>query len=828
MGQSFDPYAQWLGIPADEQPPDHYRLLGLPRFAGSRETIAKAVEARVALLQEYRTGPQAEAAARMAAEIVAAGTCLLDPERKTEYDRRLRQADVPIPPVQWEPPAAVAWDDVRSKVYPAREAGSSAGKRRKRTSAAVKSAKIVGGGVAGILLAGVILWYGFGVDPLRVISKGNGRESPAQGTTGIASADGTAAVSQADSAGGATGAASQLPASHASSGKAIRDREEPGHASAAEAAHSQTDPAWNAFAESSSLDPTGAAFSTGAAPMVGTEGGVNAGGPRPAKPDIPPVADQADWLPVTSHTQNAATAQNAFPAATAPVALQAAEPPIAPPSADVEKQITASLEKVFNLDKAGSRAEAQQKLQQLRAALGDSGTTDDERYVLLQLAGRQALAAGEVDALWDSWTQLTINYACDAGMLLKGVLSGQRSDVYWITRVAAESAVAISQACRQGRVEQAAAAVDALSELARTARPERATVALWCLGEARTLLKQAADWYREYRFAQARLGMAPQDAEAHRAAGRWLCLGADDWDAGLPHLAACGDSLLAEAAKAEQAMDANVPTALAAVAHRWWQYAEKADRSEQPYFRAHAVQLYQRALLPRDAPLSALEKAGVEKLLEQPEAQAAKPLGEQIAAALRGGPSLRDKWVELGPLTRLGMAPQQGEVALGTRGLVLGQMSGIYLPMLSSGSYDLKAVFTRLKGDDSVSVELPVAGTGCLAVLSGWRGQCHGIGLIDGREGNANPTKRTPGTIPNGVLLTWEIAVRVRAPLCSIQAALNRTPLFAWQGKISSLTVPQGFPADRIGIHNYLNEATVFHSVSVRPLDEKAVLVFGD
>ena len=29
MKQSFDPYHKWLGIPPEDQPPHHYRLLGV-------------------------------------------------------------------------------------------------------------------------------------------------------------------------------------------------------------------------------------------------------------------------------------------------------------------------------------------------------------------------------------------------------------------------------------------------------------------------------------------------------------------------------------------------------------------------------------------------------------------------------------------------------------------------------------------------------------------------------------------------------------------------------------------------------------------------------
>lgn len=833
MSQWFDPYAQWLGIPPEEQPPDHYRLLGLPRFEPSRQAIADAIQARVALLAEHRTGPLAEQAAKLAGQIAAAGACLLDPQRRAAYDRRLQKANVPAPPVQQKPHAATAQGEERSRASSARalESGnpffaltttsaswervveSPAGKRRKRTSVAVELAKIIAGAVVGIVLGVVILWYGFGLDPLGVMSRGKGRQSPPQGTTGIATGDGIARTSQAGSGRDATAARPLLPAaSDPSSGEEIGGRDGPSRALAVEAgpkavspSSSTADPPGKAPAENASSDPTSMAASTDAAPMVGVQAGTEA-----------------------SSTQTAATAQAVSPAAPG-AAPQAANPPVAPPSAEVEKQITASLEKIFDLDKVGSQAEAQQKLQQLQATAGDSGTTSDQRYVLLQLAGRQAMLARRVDALWQSWTQLTTTYLCDGAALLKQMLAAQRGDVYWITRVTAESGQAISQACRQGRVEQATAAIDALTELARSARPERATVAVWCLGEARTPLNQAAEWHREYQLAQTRLAVEADDAEAHRVAGRWLCLGADDWAAGLPHLARCGESVLDEAAKAEQSMDPNSPASLVAVADRWWQYAENGDRSEQLDFRAHAVRLYERALLPSQSPLSALEKARVEKLLAEPGRQAAKPLAEQIAAALQGGPSLTGKWVDLGPLTRLGMTPQAGKVALGTGSLVMGEQSRIFLPICPEGDYDLKLVFTRLKGDDAFGVVAPVAKTGCLVYLSGYYGRHHAIQLIDGQDAQRNPSKTTPGKIPNGVPLTFEIAVRVRPPLCSIQATLNRLPVLAWQGKITSLSVQRDCNlAHQVGIASFGNETTVVHSVSVRPLDDQAVLLFGN
>lgn len=42
MNESFDPYYTWLGIPPKNQPPHHYRLLGLELFEGDPRVIQAA------------------------------------------------------------------------------------------------------------------------------------------------------------------------------------------------------------------------------------------------------------------------------------------------------------------------------------------------------------------------------------------------------------------------------------------------------------------------------------------------------------------------------------------------------------------------------------------------------------------------------------------------------------------------------------------------------------------------------------------------------------------------------------------------------------------
>ena len=42
MSDAFDPYYIWLGIPPEDQPPHHYRLLGVTLFESNREVIEAA------------------------------------------------------------------------------------------------------------------------------------------------------------------------------------------------------------------------------------------------------------------------------------------------------------------------------------------------------------------------------------------------------------------------------------------------------------------------------------------------------------------------------------------------------------------------------------------------------------------------------------------------------------------------------------------------------------------------------------------------------------------------------------------------------------------
>ncbi len=90
MPEDFDPYRKWLGIPAKDQPPHHYRLLNIEPFEKDADVISNAADARTAQLKQYQSGEHAEAAKKIGKEIVEARVCLLNGKKRAAYDKQLR------------------------------------------------------------------------------------------------------------------------------------------------------------------------------------------------------------------------------------------------------------------------------------------------------------------------------------------------------------------------------------------------------------------------------------------------------------------------------------------------------------------------------------------------------------------------------------------------------------------------------------------------------------------------------------------------------------------------------------------------------------------
>lgn len=102
----FDPYYTWLGIPPDDQPANHYRLLGLVLFEGNQEVIEVSADRQMHHLRRFQSGKRGNLVQPILQKVSAAKLCLLDSEKKAKYDAELRktqstpQDNVPdVPPM---------------------------------------------------------------------------------------------------------------------------------------------------------------------------------------------------------------------------------------------------------------------------------------------------------------------------------------------------------------------------------------------------------------------------------------------------------------------------------------------------------------------------------------------------------------------------------------------------------------------------------------------------------------------------------------------------------------------------------------------------------
>jgi len=127
----FNPLQDWLAIPPAEQPPNHYRLLGIDVFEGDPTAINLAAEVRLAQVHRAQSGATASVAKRLTEEINAARKTLLAHDAKLGYDRALKnKLTLTLPAV----------DDVQAKTMPL------------RTMAAALAACVVGVFIIGSVL----------------------------------------------------------------------------------------------------------------------------------------------------------------------------------------------------------------------------------------------------------------------------------------------------------------------------------------------------------------------------------------------------------------------------------------------------------------------------------------------------------------------------------------------------------------------------------------------------------------------------------------------------------------------------------------------------
>lgn len=91
MSDTFNGYHVWLGIPPNEQPPNHYRLLGIAAFETDLDVIDHAADRQMAHVRTFQSGKHGALSQQILNELAAARLCLLNAEKKTDYDDQLRR-----------------------------------------------------------------------------------------------------------------------------------------------------------------------------------------------------------------------------------------------------------------------------------------------------------------------------------------------------------------------------------------------------------------------------------------------------------------------------------------------------------------------------------------------------------------------------------------------------------------------------------------------------------------------------------------------------------------------------------------------------------------
>lgn len=85
----LDVYKDWLGIPENQRPPNHYQLLRLKQFEDDTAKIQKNYKKLNEHVRKYAAGRYQQESQDLLNELARAMLCLTDPERKREYDEEL-------------------------------------------------------------------------------------------------------------------------------------------------------------------------------------------------------------------------------------------------------------------------------------------------------------------------------------------------------------------------------------------------------------------------------------------------------------------------------------------------------------------------------------------------------------------------------------------------------------------------------------------------------------------------------------------------------------------------------------------------------------------
>jgi len=606
MTDPFDPYHVWLGIPPEQQPPNHYRLLAIELFENSPDVIASAADRQMVHLRTFQTGKHAAESQKLLNQVAAAKVCLLDPKKKAVYDQQLRQRLQPSVHAR-NPPEARSLDLPRILVAEPQDHGQNKavpehGPKKARPNSTVLIATAA---AAAVLVLGLSLWWALG----------GGRSPTGESLT---KADVSAAAKPAKEL---SPKPQDSPAKKASGVAAVSPKEEP----KPDALTAAKPP------EKADEQPkTPLQEAKVAEPQVSTK-------------------DLLDEKP-KSHEPKEASAIK-----------------VEPPPSDEQKRLIAAIDELYKPGDAKDQGAKAALARKLLEEGQKSQSNRAEQFVLLRRAGEIAQDAGEAELMLeavDGMAAAGFNiqpFQVKARLLKRMVEGGLSGEAPQRSAVSDACVKFAEEAAAGGAVEEAsdvlAAAQHALAEprrrtqqalrtarmaAARTRKPtdkaeqekkvteaegelQAIEAALGSLAECAKGLEQARREQEAISAALERLKTQPDDPDTCLTVGRWQCFYKGDWDEGLKLLAKASDEALKKLAMEELASKPSKAEDKVARGDSWWDLAEKATGKAKTALRQRAGHWYQEAL-PELA--SGLVKSKLEKRLTQvPEEETPQPEG---------------------------------------------------------------------------------------------------------------------------------------------------------------------------------------------------------
>ncbi len=599
MAKQFDPYHKWLAIPPQEQPPNHYRLLGVSLFESDPDVIDSAADKCMAHLRSFQTGQNAAHAQKLLNEVSAARVCLLNADQRATYDMHLRQtvastaASPNVSSANVVAPASSS-DNVQTPVstttsiptFAAEQQTPSMSRRAKKTPGWVIPVVAI---VTTILLAAI----GTAV----MVATGEKDE--------------TANVNEADH---------QLDSANTTNDQAVPDEQEaiPGK---------QDDPS----------DPQNDI------PFVGSKTDQTAFDIKTQEPkvDNPNPVVQGDQTnsanPNESDPKADATDPPKVSAETPPSVAISDEPAKKQPlPSDARKQeILASIEEAYRLSEATSFEAKLKVAADLYALSKESNGNLDEKFVLLRTAMEFARDGGDA-ALMLEVADAMAGFEVELLNIKRSFLLQFAEEAKTVDAIA--SLVDNSKSILEDLVNSDDAAAAQLLAKAVYSAASRPGAKADSRKKAYDQQKQIDKVYQEAKRienAVATLKQNPDDPQANLAVGRWRCFTKGDWEIGLPLLAKGSDASLKQLAQREAVKAESVGDQVA-IADAWWVAANSASSNEKRHFLARAAHWYS---IAKPNAASGIEKLKIEKRL----AEIGDVVPSQTASSDRPVVAKRDK-----------------------------------------------------------------------------------------------------------------------------------------------------------------------------------------